>query len=200
MSILITGALGFLGRVIVDNLRGKEKLVLLGRIDKGENSDLFYKDVNSVTDYSDCLTGVGCIIHCAARVHIMGDESNDPLNDYREVNTLGTLNLARQAVEFGVKRFIFISSIKANGEDTNHIPPFNTESSRSPKDFYAQSKSEAEIQLMALAEETGLEVVIIRPPLVYGAGVRANFASLMKLVSKGFPLPFGSIRSNKRSL
>ncbi|EGU36912.1 NAD-dependent epimerase/dehydratase [Vibrio sp. N418] len=130
----------------------------------------------------------------------MNDNSENPLDDYREVNTKGTLNLARQGVAAGVKRFIFISSIKVNGESTKLNKPFKSTDDRRPEDFYGQSKAEAEVQLLQLAEETGLEVVIIRPTLVYGPSVKANFASLMNLVSKGLPLPFGFLTNNKRSL
>lgn len=130
----------------------------------------------------------------------MDDASNNPLDDYRDVNVRGTLNLARQAVDAGVKRFIFISSIKVNGESTQLGKPFRFDDQRSPEDFYGQSKSEAEEQLLQLAKETSLEVVIIRPTLVYGPGVKANFASLLNLVSKGLPLPFRCIKDNKRSL
>lgn len=130
----------------------------------------------------------------------MDEKLNTSVNLYREVNTFGTINLAKQAIQAGVKRFIFISSIKANGEITEVDMPFKSDDKRSPKDGYGLSKSEAEEQLLKLAEETGLEVVIIRPTLVYGPGVKANFASLMNLVSKGIPLPFGCITNNKRSL
>ena len=160
----------------------------------------YQKEVSSSTDYSDCLESVDCVIHCAARVHIMDDSVKDPLLEYREVNTYGTINLAKQAAEAGVKRFIFISSIKVNGEATSLGSPFTEQSPRLPQDHYSRSKSEAEEGLIELSKRSSLEVVIIRPTLVYGPGVKANFASLMKLVSKGFPLPFRSIDKNLRSL
>ncbi|PMH39157.1 UDP-glucose 4-epimerase [Vibrio cyclitrophicus] len=199
--IFITGSNGFLGSHLVNRL-GEQTLSLLDRgLPKNPSKHRFLQaEINSTSDYVDGLKGCNTVIHCAARVHIMDDESIDPLNDYREVNTAGTLNLAKQAVESGVKRFIFISSVKTNGEHTNGKPPFSFESPRLPEDFYGQSKSEAEVQLLELAQDTGLEVVIIKPTLVYGSGVKANFASLMNLVSKGLPLPFGLINSNKRSL
>ncbi|MEZ9543706.1 UDP-glucose 4-epimerase family protein [Vibrio sp. 10N.286.48.C11] len=201
MKVILTGASGFIGSKLLEQLPAKSTLSLGRKKPKIQSSEQFFNlEIGSDTDYSVALRGVDVVIHLAARVHIMEDESVEPLNDYREVNTAGTLNLAKQAAESGVKRFIFISSIKANGEHTYDNNPFSFESPRLPEDFYGQSKSEAEVQLLELAQDTGLEVVIIRPTLVYGAGVKANFASLMNLASKGFPLPFGLINSNKRSL
>ncbi|EGU36730.1 NAD-dependent epimerase/dehydratase [Vibrio ichthyoenteri ATCC 700023] len=203
MGVLITGATGFLGKNIFEALkaRGCENITVLSRT----TSPAFPKQVlissfNGYVDFSNALKDVEVIIHCAARVHVMNDESNTPLDDFREVNTDGSLNLARQAVSAGVKRFIFISSIKVNGEATTLSKPFKSIDERLPTDFYGKSKSEAEEQLLQLAEDTGLEVVIVRPTLIYGPDVKANFASLMNLVSKGFPLPVGCIRDNKRSL
>lgn len=202
MSVLITGSNGFIGRNIIDYYTGDLDLVLLNRSESNHDGQhkFFKKEINSSSDYSDCFEGVSCIVHCAARTHVMADECLDALREYREVNTAGTINLAKQSVDHGVKRFIFISSIKVNGENTNNNIPFNSKSPRLPQDFYGQSKSEAEEALIALSLKTGLEVVIIRPTLVYGAGVKANFASLMHLTAKGFPLPFGCINNNIRSL
>ncbi|MCG3864923.1 MULTISPECIES: SDR family oxidoreductase [unclassified Photobacterium] len=201
MSIAITGASGFLGKNIVKELDGQYELSMLLRNPIVGYEQCFHKyDLTKGLSDNKTLQNIDVLIHCAARVHIMDDASNNPLDDYREVNTKGTLNLARQAVDAGVKRFIFISSIKVNGESTQFGNPFKFDDKRSPEDFYGQSKSEAEEQLLQLAEETGLEVVIIRPTLVYGTDVKANFASLLNLVSKGFPLPFGCIKDNKRSL
>ena len=120
----------------------------------------------------------------------MSDTAEDPLTAYREVNLEATLRLARQAVEAGVRRFVFVSSVKVNGEATNG-KPFASDDSPAPCDPYGQSKMEAEAALLAMGSETGLEVVIVRPPLVYGPGVKANFLSLVKLVRMGVPLPFG---------
>ncbi|NVN82681.1 MULTISPECIES: SDR family oxidoreductase [unclassified Vibrio] len=201
MTILVTGSSGFVGTKLLERFPCDE-IVGLGR-KKPLNLELHQfieAEIDRYTDYSAALSGVSVVIHLAARVHVMGDSVENPLDAYREINTLGTINLARQAVNAGVKRFVFISSIKVNGESSTSGYPFTYTDKRKPEDFYGQSKSEAEEQLLALAEETGLEVVIIRPTLVYGAGVKANFASLMNSVSKGFPLPFGSINSNKRSL
>ncbi|WP_122055910.1 SDR family oxidoreductase [Vibrio sp. Evd11] len=199
--ILLTGSSGFVGRQILKALKGK-KVSVLGRKKPSLDSNIFfYKySLDENTNLERVMKNTTCIIHCAARVHIMNDISLDPLEEYREFNTKATMNLARQAVKAGVKRFIFISTIKVNGEFSHPGEPFRHDSIRDPQDFYAKSKSEAETQLLNLAKETDLEVVIIRPTLVYGTGVKANFASLMNLVSKGFPLPFGLINSNKRSL
>ncbi|MCA3950720.1 UDP-glucose 4-epimerase family protein [Vibrio vulnificus] len=198
-KILITGAEGFLGSELRKQLGDKEKLVCFSRRDVA-NDNYHRFEINSYTNYSNTLVGIKCVIHCAARVHIMDDVEAEPLEDYREVNVRGTINLAKQAVENGVKRFIFVSSIKVNGQSTTGKQAFTVQDALLPEDPYGVSKAEAEEQLIALGKETGLEIVIIRPPLVYGEGVKANFASLMNLVSKGVPLPFGCITNNKRSL
>ncbi len=199
--ILITGSNGFLGSHIVERIKGKPLILLdSGTVNKHPMCPFFQCEINSYHDYMKALQGCQTIIHCAARVHIMDDNEADPLTLYREVNTAGTVNLAKQAIDSGVKRFIFISSIKVNGEGTLVGSPFKTEDNHAPEDDYGLSKSEAEKQLVALAKDSGMEVVIIRPTIVYGPGVKANFASLMNLASKGIPLPFGSITQNKRSL
>jgi nucleoside-diphosphate-sugar epimerase len=155
--------------------------------------------IDAATDYSSTITGMDIVIHAAARAHIMKDEVVYPLSEYRKVNVEGTLNLARQAAVTGVRRFIFISSIKVNGEQTPLGKPFTAEDAPAPEDAYGISKREAEQGLQQLAAETGMEVVIIRPPLVYGPGVKGNFASMIKLVENGLPLPLGAVH-NKRSL
>ena len=199
-KILITGYSGFVGRHLLNTLRSLENVNLLGRSTPAECHRYLKANIDSHSDYSSVLQNVDAVVHIAARVHVMSETEENPLEVFRLVNTAGTLNLAKQAVKFGVKRFIFISSIKSNGESSQLGKPFRYDDPRTPEDFYGQSKSEAEEQLLELAKETGLEVVIIRPTLVYGAGVKANFASLMRLVSKGLPLPFGCITNNARSL
>ena len=156
-------------------------------------------DIDEATDWTATLQGKEVVLHAAARAHIMNDTAADPLTEFRKVNVVGTLNLARQAAEAGVKRFIFISSIKVNGEQTALGMPFTGEDAPAPEDPYGVSKLEAEQGLQQLARETGMELVIIRPPLVYGPGVKGNFASMIKLVEKGLPLPLGAIH-NQRSL
>lgn len=216
--ILLTGATGFVGNAVLKHLMQHVDIDIDLEIRTyGRRIPVVVK-ANHVADarpqmlshvsgecsasarFDQVLDNVDVVIHCAARVHVMNEQSSNPLNEFREVNTAGTMNLARQAVEVGVKRFIFISSIKVNGESTVIGRPFRASDERRPEDFYGQSKSEAEEQLLELAKETGLEVVIIRPTLIYGSGVKANFASLLNLVSKGLPLPFGCITENKRSL
>jgi UDP-glucose 4-epimerase len=147
----------------------------------------------------DLLSGVDVVVHCAARVHVMDELHADPLAAFRAVNVNGTLNLARAAARAGTKRFVFLSSVKVHGESTLCWRPFTADAALCPVDSYAVSKIEAEIALMALAAETGLEVVIVRPPLVYGPGVKANFHSMMVWLDRGIPLPLGAIR-NRRSL
>jgi UDP-glucose 4-epimerase len=200
-SILLTGATGFVGHVLATQLAETSHLKVLARREPTLISAEFCKaHIDPACDYSAFLTKVSIVIHCAARVHIMNDTALDPLLIFREVNTYGTLNLAKQAAQAGVKRFIFISSIKVNGESSSIDKPFTAADVHNPQDPYGISKSEAETQLLALGQETGMEIVIIRPPLVYGPGVKANFASLLNLASKGLPLPFACFNQNKRSM
>lgn len=201
MKIVLTGASGFIGSQLRKRLPTGCAL-LLGR-DKPEDytSEEFYElTIGSDTDYSAILNGVDVIVHLAARVHVMNDDASEPLEEYREVNTRGTVNFARQAAEANVKRFVFVSSIKVNGEATTLGKPFTSVDVHAPEDEYGISKAEAETELFEIGKVTGMEVVVIRPTLVYGPGVKANFASLMNLVSNGVPLPFGCIRDNRRSL
>jgi nucleoside-diphosphate-sugar epimerase len=149
------------------------------------------------TDWSAALTGIDTVIHLAARVHVMDEASGDPLTSYREVNVAGTENLARQAAAHGVRRLVFLSSVKVHGEATEI--PYQEHIHPAPQDPYGVSKLEAETVLHQITAETGLEVVIIRPPLVYGPGVKANFLNLLKIVESGLPLPLASI-TNARSL
>lgn len=205
MKIAITGATGFVGRHLIDLLITKkisnEKFVIIGRSKVDLSHSVFFKcAIDKKGDYNKALEAVTVVVHCAARVHIMNDKSKDPLNEFREVNFYGTLNLAQQAAAKGVKRFIFLSSIKVNGESTTGKAPFTAFVNPAAEDPYGISKSEAEQQLLELGKKTGMEIVIIRPPLVYGEGVKANFASLMRFVDKGLPLPFRAIKSNNRSL
>ncbi|MDO9150502.1 MAG: SDR family oxidoreductase [Methylotenera sp.] len=203
MKLLITGATGFVGGSLIGAIQNTNHQVCsaVRRISaNSQQADVVsVGDINANTNWQHALTGVDVVIHLAARVHVMHEFEADPLTEFRQVNVQGTLNLARQAVKTGVKRFIFVSSIKVNGEQTQLGQPFTALDTPSPQDAYGISKYEAEQGLLALAKETGLEVVIIRPPLIYGAGVKANFASMMRIVQRGIPLPFGAI-DNKRSL
>jgi len=156
-------------------------------------------EINGATDWGSALRDVNAVIHLAARVHIMHDTAADPLTAFRAINVEGTLNLARQAAAAGVIRFVFVSSVKVNGEATLPGQPFTADDVPAPLDAYGVSKMEAEQGLREMALETGMEVVIIRPPLVYGPGVKANFAAMMRWLRRGVPLPLGAIH-NQRSL
>jgi nucleoside-diphosphate-sugar epimerase len=156
-------------------------------------------DIHELTDWQAALRGVDTVVHLAARVHVMNDSAVDPLAAFRRVNVDGSLNLARSAYLAGVRRYVFMSSVKVNGEATQTGQPFSESDAPHPQDAYGQSKYEAEVGLQRIATDTGMEVVIIRPPLVYGPGVKANFASLMRAVQSGWPLPLGAI-CNQRSL
>ncbi|MFT5636896.1 MAG: UDP-glucose 4-epimerase [Cognaticolwellia sp.] len=201
MNVLLTGYSGFVGTHLLNKLNTSYNVSLLGRKSPEKSSSSFYQaDLNEKSGFRAALVNINTVIHCAARAHIMNDDAQDPLAEFRKLNTLGTLNLAKQAVVAGVKRFIYISTIKVNGESTTVGLPYKASDNSAPIDPYGQSKSEAEQQLLTLGKSSGMEIVIIRPPLVYGEGVKANFASLMNLVGKGLPLPFRSINSNKRSM
>ena len=156
-------------------------------------------DINGATDWKMALKDCDVVIHLAARVHVMFDSVDDPLTEFRKVNTVGTEHLARSAAAKGVKRFLYVSSVKVNGEETIENQSYSEKSLPNPQDPYSQSKWEAEQALKRVADETGLEVVIVRTPLVYGAGVKGNFAQMISVLKRGLPLPFASIH-NKRSL
>ncbi|USD19819.1 SDR family oxidoreductase [Microbulbifer variabilis] len=196
--VLLTGASGFIGSALLSALRSKRVKVLPVYRQEVEGG-LYVPRIDAETDWGTTLNNIDVVIHTAARVHVMQESTADPLAEFRKVNLEGTLQLARQAASSGVKRFIFLSSIKVNGESTTGRGPFTAEEPSNPVDPYGISKKEAEDALLALAEETDLEVVIIRPPLVYGPGVKANFQSMMRWLQKGIPLPLGSI-NNRRSL
>ncbi|MEB0013783.1 SDR family oxidoreductase [Glaciimonas sp. Gout2] len=200
-AILLTGASGFVGRAL--SLRLIElgvKLICAVRepFSLPDAQMEVILDINEKTDWSRCLAGIDTVIHVAARVHVMQEVSGDPLAEFRRVNGAGTLNLAKQAVESGVKRFIFLSSIKVNGEETIDGVKLTEKDIPNPQDAYGVSKYEAELGLFQIAKDTGLEVIIIRPPLVYGPDVKANFASMLRWVHSRVPLPFGAVK-NKRS-
>jgi len=202
--VLVTGANGFVGQALCKGLI-KQGFDVLGAV-RNDNVNLDFLttkviigDINNQTNWAEVLINVDFIIHLAARVHIMNEVALDPIDIYRKINVEGTLNLAKQASKIGVKRFIYLSSIKVNGEITLPGIPFTENDKHIPIDPYALSKYEAERNLLQLAKETDLEVVIIRPPLVYGPKVKANFLRMVKWLYKGVPLPFGAIH-NKRSL
>ena len=218
MNVLVTGANGFIGRALCKRMpadgyqvRGavrdrRQMTVLPSGVERAQIGNIGPK-----TDWSKALAGIAGIVHLAARVHVMHDSAADPLSAFRQVNVAGTERLAQQAAEAGVKRMVYLSSVKVNGEETE-VRGRRPEEGRGvlqyartekdvpdPQDPYAVSKCEAERVLREIAVDTGLEVVILRPPLVYGPGVRGNLLKLQRLVSTGMPMPLASIR-NRRSL
>ncbi len=199
---LVTGASGFVGKPLcAELLRQGHEVRGAIRSANVSNDDFEQSIIGAIddqTDWTAALRGIEIVIHLAARVHVMQDHSANPLAEFRRVNVDGTLKLARQAAEAGVRRFIFISSIKVNGEGTLLGQPYTAEDQPAPVDAYGISKREAEDALRQLASKSAMDVVIIRPPLIYGAGVKANFQSMMRCLDKGFPLPLGAIH-NKRS-
>lgn len=205
MAFLVTGGSGFLGRALIDRLVQMPGCSVIAplrtpsaTLPMGVRSQQL-GNLDGTNDWKAALTGVDVVVHAAARVHVMNEVVSDPLAAFREVNVEATLNLARQAAVCGVKRFIFISSIKVNGEGTEPGTVYRADDAPSPFDPYGISKYEAEKGLMVLAATTGMEVVIIRPVLVYGPGVKANFLSMMRWLYRGVPLPFGAV-DNRRSL
>ena len=200
--LLITGLTGFVGAALCERTI-HHGLAINGAVRRGCDAPNGFKpfvvgDINEATAWTDALRDVNAVVHLAARVHVMHDTAADPLAAFRAVNVDGTLNLARQAAVSGVKRFVFISSVKVNGEATQQGQAFTETDVPAPQDAYALTKHEAEQCLRQLATDTGMEVVIIRPPLVYGPGVKANFASLIRAVQRGWPLPLGAVH-NQRS-
>ena len=199
MKVLVTGANGFVGRALCEQLKviGHEVVPSVRRASDIPDAIILQEDDHLA--WKNVLQGCEAIIHLAGRAHVMQEQATDPMHAYRQANVVTTLKIARQAADCGVKRFIFLSTIKVNGESTLPEQFFTPEDIPNPQDPYAVSKWEAENLLKDLAKETGLEVVIIRPPLVYGPGVKGNFAKLIQLVQKGIPLPFGAIE-NQRSM
>jgi len=197
--ILVTGANGFLGQALCFELKARNFAVRGALRSQAKDGEVAVGDIGPSTSWAAALPGVDVVVHTAARAHILRDTADDPISQYRKVNVEGTLNLARQAAAAGARRFIFISSIKVNGESTLPGKPFTVDDQPSPEDPYGVSKWEAEVGLNRLTNETGMEVVIVRPPLVYGPGVKANFRRMMFWINRGLPLPLGSI-NNKRSL
>ncbi len=188
MKAMVTGASGFVGQNLCAILEGGELDVV----------PAIRKPIDATTEWADQLSDVDVVIHLAARVHVMNSGEAGDLASFREINVEGTRNLAKQAAQSGVKRFVYLSSIKVNGERT-HQKPFSADQECGPEDAYAISKLEAEVTLREIEQETNMEVVIIRPPLVYGPGVKGNLATLVSMIKKGIPLPLGAV-NNRRDL
>lgn len=201
--LAVTGAGGFVGRALCDTLTARghavRPLVRSRASGRAPATAMVVDNIDARTDWSSALRGVDCVLHCAARVHVMNERASDPLAQFRAVNTEGTRALARQAAAAGVRRLVFVSSIKVLGESTPPLRPFSANHAPNPQDPYGQSKWEAEKALHEISQATGLQVVVVRPPLVYGPGAGGNFRLLARLVASGLPLPLGGI-SNRRSL
>lgn len=203
MKVLVTGASGFVGWELCSRLH-KEGNEVIGALRRGtsvlpsgvERRVVGY--MNGTTQWDSSIRDVAAVIHLAARTHIIDDRSADPLAEYRRVNVEGTRRLAYEAAKAGVKRFVFLSSIKVNGERT-YRDSFNENDTARPEDFYGISKYEAENVLKDVCNSSNMEYVILRSPLVYGPKVKANFLKLMKIIDSGMPLPLGSVK-NQRSL
>lgn len=203
-KILITGGNGFVGKAICDKLKTYNyKLNISSRNNLSQQASGLnvynIGEIDQKNNWLDALNGVNCVIHCAGKTHVMNDSIDDSLFSFRKVNVNGTINLARQAVFCGVKRFIFLSSIKVNGESTEISSMFKYNDIPKPEDSYGVSKWEAEKELWKISKQTGLEVIIIRAPLVYGPKVKGNLKRLINLIHLGVPLPFSQIK-NKRSM
>ena len=197
--ILLTGASGFIGRTLSSKLGNIARNVLRDGVHSGlHRRNYFYIDALSAhTKWTGAFEDVQTVVHLAARAHILDDRSPDPLQAFRDINLDATVHLAKQAALHGVKRFVFLSSIGVNGNQSTH--PFTEEDPPRPEEPYALSKWEAEVALRTVGQETGMEIVIIRPPLVYGPHAPGNFGRLTQAVCKSYPLPLGAVH-NKRSL
>jgi nucleoside-diphosphate-sugar epimerase len=209
--VLLTGAAGFVGRALVSRLLDDGRYVPRA----ASRSPVPWQesvvpvrigDLSAETDWRQALEGtatgarVMAVVHLAARVHVMNEQTEQPIAAYRRTNVEGTLNLARQAAAAGVRRFVFVSSVKVNGEQTAPGTSFTADDAPAPQDAYGLSKYEAEQGLWQIAAQTDMAITILRPPLVYGPGVKANFAAMMHWLARGLPLPLGAVTGNRRSL
>jgi nucleoside-diphosphate-sugar epimerase len=205
-KVLVTGGTGFVGVAVLRRLSDENGIALIAPVRRKDAelpvgvTPVFIDELSGKTNWLRFLDGVDMVVHCAARVHVLKEKAVDPLELYNEVNKDGTVALAHQSAAAGVKRFVFLSSIKVNGEATALGHPFKAESQIAPTDPYAISKASAERALRIIAAQSGMEVVIIRPPLIYGPGVKANFKTMMRCIDCGIPLPFAGMNENRRSL
>jgi len=198
MKLLVTGVHGWIASAFACHCRALGFEIRGTSRSRGQGINVI-PAIDGATDWNAALVGCDTVVHLAARAHLMAEQAANSLSAFREVNTDGTLNLAHQAAAYGVRRFVFVSSVKVNGEGTPAGRAFREDDPPAPLDPYAISKLEAEDGLLALAMASGMEVVIIRPPLVYGPGVKGNFASMVKWLTRGIPLPLGAVH-NARSL
>jgi nucleoside-diphosphate-sugar epimerase len=205
VKLLLTGATGFVGSALCERLlsdgRHAVRVALRRDVDTlpAASERCVVGDLDGETNWRAAVAGIDVVVHAAARAHVMHDTAVDPLAEFRRINVAATLNLARQAAAAGARRFVYLSSIKVNGEATPQGRPFRADDTPHPVDPYGISKHEAEQALQGVAAASGVQVVVIRPPLVYGPGVKANFRALMRAVARGIPLPFGAI-DNRRSM
>lgn len=203
MKVLVTGASGYVGRSLCQELTRRKfevRAALRGPSELAIGIDqVQVGPIDATTDWSTALRDVDAVVHLAARVHVMRETEENPVEKFRQVNVEGTLHLARSAAGAGVKRLVYISSVKVNGESSSAAKPYSEADAIDPLDPYAVSKAQAELGMNEIASRLATEVVIIRPPLVYGPGVKANFASLMRVVAKRWPLPLASV-DNRRSM
>ncbi len=203
LRVLVTGASGFVGHAVCAEAVHRGFMVRCAVREHGEapncSETVVTGEISGTTDWGYVLPGVSVVIHLAARVHVMRDDASNPLEEFRRVNVEATEHLARSAAANGVKRLVYVSSIKVNGESTFDGNKFSEADTPGPRDPYGVSKYEAEQALHRIAGEMGLEVVIVRPPLVYGPAVKGNFLQMMRVLAKGIPLPLASAR-NLRSL
>jgi nucleoside-diphosphate-sugar epimerase len=201
MNVLVTGASGFVGNILCNELFRlgyvPTKVMRADSAFINGCKPIVIHSIDSNTDWTTALSDIDIVIHLAARAHVMEESVSDPLTEFRKVNVEGTRRLAESAAKAGVKRLVYVSSIKVNGEATTS--PYTELDAPNPQDAYGISKWEAEQVLHKISAETGLEIAVVRPPLVYGAGVKGNFSQMIKVLAKGIPLPFASVR-NLRSL
>jgi nucleoside-diphosphate-sugar epimerase len=199
VKVLITGGTGFVGQLLARTIQAQgHDVVRTAR--QAQPDSVLVSTVDGSTSWHEALQGCDSVVHLAARVHVINDKSADPLREFRRVNVEGTAHLARQSAAAGVRRLVFLSSVKVNGEATQERCPFTADDAPAPQDPYGVSKHEAEQALRQIAADRGMEVVIIRPPLVYGSGVKANFESMMRWLARGVPLPLAAVTQNRRSL
>lgn len=202
-KILVTGASGFIGSAVCQTLMNSKKSVRAivrlpnTRTSKSDIEYISVGDMRFIKNWKEILTDVDCVIHCAGRAHVIKEKEKNPLKIFREINVEVTRRLAESCIESGVRRFIFLSSIGVNGNNTNGREPFSNKDDPNPKEDYAISKFEAEKVLLNLSKQSNLQTVIIRPPLVYGPNAKGNFFRLLKLIDLNIPLPFSSIKNNR---